>query len=618
MELLHPGVYVQEISSGSHPIEGVSTSTTAFIGKAEKGALDRAVMVTSFAEFQRTYGGFLKDSYLAHAALQFYNNGGKRLHIVRVAKNAETAKVTIKDRQEPTVSTLTVSAISPGKWGNDLDAVIADGTQDSGDEFKITVKQAGGIVEVYDDLSMNPDALNFVENKVNARSNLIRIAVDPANDSPTKKGTSVSGAAPLTSLPPPAGRKFFINLNGDGFQTVTLDDPCTTGPEIAAAIQKAVRLLKPLRGTPVAAFASFTAAFATGVYTLTSGTGGKLSSVEVANDNQQADNAAMLLQLGTTNGGTETTGAAILRPALGAYNVGVTPGSDGSTPQDIDYMNGFQLLDVRTDVNIVAVPGIGTKAVVEFGSSYCAQRMDCVFVADMAATDDTKEEAQSFVGGLSVKSSYAAIYFPWLKMTDPTGISPEPILVPPSGFVTGMYAQIDGRRGVWKSPAGTEANLGGAVGLARNFIDAEQDTLNPIGANLIRSFPAYGTVIWGARTLATQRDPEYRYVPVRRMAVFLERSIYNGIQWVVFEPNDEPLWAQIRLNVGSFMHGLFRQGAFAGKTPNDAYLVRCDKNTTTPDDVNQGIVNIIVGFAPLKPAEFVVLKIQQLAGQTQS
>ncbi|MDC4202828.1 MAG: phage tail sheath subtilisin-like domain-containing protein [Candidatus Manganitrophus sp.] len=179
-----------------------------------------------------------------------------------------------------------------------------------------------------------------------------------------------------------------------------------------------------------------------------------------------------------------------------------------------------------------------------------------------------------------------------------------------------MYARIDAKRGVWKAPAGTEANIGGAVGLTKEITDAEQDTLNPIGVNVIRVFPASGIVIWGARTVATQADPEYRYVPVRRTAIFIEQSIYNGIQWAVFEPNDEDLWASLRLNIGAFMMTLFRAGAFQGATPSQAFFVKADSQTTTQADIDAGVVNVMVGFAPLKPAEFVVIKISQKAGES--
>jgi hypothetical protein len=190
--------------------------------------------------------------------------------------------------------------------------------------------------------------------------------------------------------------------------------------------------------------------------------------------------------------------------------------------------------------------------------------------------------------------------------------------VGPSGTLAGIYARTDAERGVWKAPAGIEAALRNAS-LPVKLTDLETGALNPIGTNVLRSFPIYGNVAWGARTLegSDQQASEWKYVPVRRTALFIEESLYQSLKWVVFEPNDEPLWAQIRLNVGSFMQGLFRQGAFAGKTPREAYLVKCDSETTTQADVNLGIVNIVVGFAPLTPAEFVIIKLQQMAGQVQ-
>jgi uncharacterized protein len=186
--------------------------------------------------------------------------------------------------------------------------------------------------------------------------------------------------------------------------------------------------------------------------------------------------------------------------------------------------------------------------------------------------------------------------------------------------MAGLYAATDAGRGVWKAPAGTDVRLRGVQGLDYVLTDRENGALNPLGVNCLRSFPIFGNIAWGARTLdgADQQASEWKYIPVRRLALYLEESLYRGTKWVVFEPNDEPLWAQIRLNVGAFMQNLFRQGAFQGKTPAEAYFVKCDKETTTQNDINLGIVNILVGFAPLKPAEFVIIKVQQMAGQIQT
>jgi phage tail sheath protein FI len=180
--------------------------------------------------------------------------------------------------------------------------------------------------------------------------------------------------------------------------------------------------------------------------------------------------------------------------------------------------------------------------------------------------------------------------------------------------MAGLYARTDTERGVWKAPAGTSATVLGASGISLPVNDRENGVLNPLGLNVIRNLDVYGTVAWGARTLRgdDRLTDEYKYIPIRRLALYLEETLFRNTQWVVFEPNDEPLWSQIRLNLGNFMHSLFSQGAFQGRTPREAYFVKCDKETTTPNDQDLGRVNIVVGFAPLKPAEFVIIKIQQI------
>jgi phage tail sheath protein FI len=234
-------------------------------------------------------------------------------------------------------------------------------------------------------------------------------------------------------------------------------------------------------------------------------------------------------------------------------------------------------------------------------------------VRDVAAAVDWKTVQ------LAVHSPNGAAYFPRLRLPDPAN-NYQLRTFAPSGVVAGLYARIDSTRGVWKAPAGTEATLTGVQAAVYKLSDPENGVLNPLGLDCFRIFPIYGPVAWGARTLvgSDAEGSQWKYVPVRRLALYIEESLYRGTKWAVFEPNDEPLWAQLRLNIGSFMHDLFRRGAFQGSTPSQAYLVKCDKDTTTQSDIDHGVVNILVGFAPLKPAEFVVIQIQQLAGQLQT
>lgn len=282
--------------------------------------------------------------------------------------------------------------------------------------------------------------------------------------------------------------------------------------------------------------------------------------------------------------------------------------------------SGYHLLETVDLFNILCVPGFSpapeTNVQLQELSKFCLDRRAMLLV-DGKPDLNPADEVASFLADLPLAvSDNVALYYPWLRVPDPlNGNVPRDL--PPSGFIAGLYARTDGTRGVWKAPAGTEAKLVGTLGVSKPMTDIQNGKINKLGINCIRDFAVYGTVSWGARTLSGNDDApsDWKYVPVRRTALFLEESLFRALKWVVFEPNDEALWGQIRLNVGAFMHTLFRQGAFQGKSPQEAYFVKCDKETTTQNDINLGIVNIRVGFAPLKPAEFVVVQIQQIAGQ---
>jgi phage tail sheath protein FI len=306
-------------------------------------------------------------------------------------------------------------------------------------------------------------------------------------------------------------------------------------------------------------------------------------------------------------------------------------GTNGTLPNADDYAGVFdQFLKIR-DINMICLPGrwwgstddairARDEAIINAAISHCEtiqNRMVLVDIADQELSDATA------VSNLELPTStYAVTYYPWVRVSNPffdpeTNPGSSPVVsVQPSGFAAGIWAKIDSRRGVWKAPAGVETNLLGVAGLSYLVEDAEQDFLNPAGINAFRTLPSFGTVVWGSRTLATRRDPEWRYVPVRRTALFIEESIRNGIKFAVFEGNDQRLWATLRSTVNAFMDSLFRAGAFQGNSAAAAYFVRCGLgDTMTQADIDAGRVIVLVGFAPLKPAEFVILRIQQIAGQ---
>lgn len=319
------------------------------------------------------------------------------------------------------------------------------------------------------------------------------------------------------------------------------------------------------------------------------------------------------------------------RPAVVADKVAETDGDDGSELTPAKYQGnqgqktGIYQLEKVDLFNLLCIPPISftkdvSDAVLTPALSYCVDRRS-VLLVDAPQSWVTKDAAVTGMGSFALSgasATNAALYFPRLRAPDPLQ---EGRLAdfPPCGAVAGVIARTDVQRGVWKAPAGLDASVTGAVDLTVALTDEENGELNSLGVNCLRSFPVIGRVVWGGRTLrgADALASEWKYLPVRRTALFIEESLYRGTQWVVFEPNDEPLWAQIRLNLGAFMHTLFRQGAFQGTSPREAYFVKCDHETTTQTDINNGIVNILVGFAPLKPAEFVIIRIQQMAGQEQ-
>ena len=329
---------------------------------------------------------------------------------------------------------------------------------------------------------------------------------------------------------------------------------------------------------------------------------------------------------GSPTGGP--TGEANWQPPIGGTLVG---GADGTAPTTSAQLIGesgprtglFALDSIAPDIfNILCLPAaanitndVDRAAAYTSALNYCIDKR-AFLIADIPATVNTSEEMLAEAGRLPADKN-AAVYFPRLQISDPLN-NGRLANRAASGTLAGIYARTDVARGIWKAPAGTDAVLRNA-NLDVVLTDLQQGGLNPRGLNVLRSLPVFRTVVWGARTLDgdDQKASEWKYIPVRRTALFIEETLFQALKWVVFEPNDEPLWAQIRLNVGAFMNDLFRQGAFQGRTPREAYFVKCDKETTTQNDINRGVVNIVVGFAPLKPAEFVVIRIQQIAGDIQ-
>lgn len=510
--LLSPGVYVEEVPSGVHTITGVATSITAFVGRTSRGPVSEPVLVTSFGDFERQFGGVQLDYPVSYAVQDFYLNGGSQALILRLQTGAAAASADL-----PTGGAggekLTLLAHDDGTWGNALTVTTDNATRDTADTtlFNVTIVQTDGAIEKFLNVSTSPSSARFVARVLEGGSMLAAVSRD------------------------------------------------NTGKWLVPAT----------RPTPASV------AFANGT------DGNKLADADY-------------------------TGSAGLRTGLFA----------------LEKAPLFNLLCIPPD----ARAGDTSAAVWQAAMAYAATRRAVLIVDPPAAWGAVKETAAATAAdpvkglaslGLSgLAARNAVIYFPRVIESDPN-LAGQLDVFPPCGVVAGIIARTDSTRGVWKAPAGLDAALNGVQGLQANLTDGDNGVLNPLGINCLRAFPVAGRVIWGARTLrgADLLADEYKYLPVRRLALFIEESLNQGTQWAVFEPNDEPLWSQLRLNIGAFMQGLFRQGAFQGSSPQQAYFVKCDSETTTQNDIDLGVVNVLVGFAPLKPAEFVVLRLQQLAGQ---
>jgi phage tail sheath protein FI len=627
VQVTYPGVYIQERASGVRTITGVATSIAAFVGYTRKGMPDKAVAITSFSDFERGYGGLDHDSPLSYAVRQFYANGGSQALVVRVASGFASAAFVLSDDTPAPV--LDVSAASPGSWANSLRiAVDRTAVRNPDAEFNLVVQQLGSdgvslqTLETHRNLTLDSNSPRYAVSVVNGASasiTLARRALAFANAGFAVGTDSSTLAWPID----PAQRTISGVLDGSTPFTLAVG----AGPfaDLAAVITATAAAITA--AGVVGLTASETAADGTAGadhLMLASATAGESSGVSIGGG--AFGGLAALLGLGLANGGREFTGSAEHRPAVVAAPLPApaTPGVDGVRAGALELVGsplaktGMQAL-LDTDLfNLLVVPetfdmtDAQAAAVIASAADLCEGRR-AFYILD-APSGKTLADIAAWANGVT-QTRNAAVYFPPVRIVDPLdGLRPR--AMPPSGTLAGVYARTDATRGVWKAPAGTDATLNGVIDLGLPVSDLENGNLNPHGINVLRSFPAYGRVVWGARTMrgSDAQADEYKYVPIRRLALFLEESLYRGTQWVVFEPNDEPLWAQIRLNLGVFMNGLFRQGAFQGSTPQEAYFVKCDKETTTQADRNLGIVNIEVGFAPLKPAEFVVITIQQVVG----
>ncbi|HEX3633733.1 MAG TPA: phage tail sheath subtilisin-like domain-containing protein [Casimicrobiaceae bacterium] len=285
--------------------------------------------------------------------------------------------------------------------------------------------------------------------------------------------------------------------------------------------------------------------------------------------------------------------------------------TDGAFVQALNaaFVEGGPVAAIDT-FNLICVPGLTDVVATAMLQAYAVGHR-AFLIADCEESATVASAPASLAGKNGANAANSALYFPWVIAPDPLNGSPRAF--PPCGFVAGIYARTDDARGVWKAPAGE--SIVDATGLTATVSNADQELLNPLGINCLRNLPVRGLVVWGARTLAgaDAQASEWKYVNVRRFMMFVEQSIDAGTKWAVFEPNGEPLWAKLRASVGNFLDGLWRSGALIGNTPTQSFFVRCDGTTTTQADIDNGMLNIVIGVAPVQPAEFVIIRIAQFA-----
>lgn len=670
-EYLAPGVYIEEIDAGPKPIEGVSTSTAGLVGRTVRGpATGLPQLVTSFADFRRRYGGYLPDTsngdhFLPHAVRGFFENGGKRAYVMRVVGTGAlaataTPPVGIRTRltqtllpagttatlrslrgvafgqnitftqlrngvttshsttiagYNPALSQVTLAAGPP--VGMDFEAPLTRVDLDvtTGASPLIVALPAPLVVITAADQGSWGNAMQIqVSHTSRARADVISLSefVPASGNFDVALLTTVNGFY--------VGAVVEFDLGSDnaaanrvyGRVTAIQGNSIVFDPPLAAATD-----LDPNAGTTttIARTCEFgltvTYDGVTESYgTLTLNNATPFFYEDVIND------SSSFIQV---SGGSATSADPFQFPAgTDGLNFALINGADGSTPTDQQYVGvdlgpgnrtGLQALTDRDVVSIVAVPGITTQTVQNAIITHCESLLDRFAILDPVYNGQPLDDIQAQRGQFDTK--YAAIYFPNLRANDP--LTGSEIALPPSGHMAGIYARTDIEVGVHKAPA--NAVVRGITRFDLNITKGEQDILNPANINVLRDFRLSnrGLRVWGARCLTS--DSAWKYVPVRRLFIFVEESLDEGLQWVVFEPNAPPLWARVVQSVTAFLVSVWRAGALFGVKQEEAFFVRCDQTTMTQDDIDNGRLIVLVGIAPVKPAEFVIVRIQQYTAE---
>lgn len=672
LQLTYPGVYVQELPSGTHTIAGAATSITAFVGYLARGPMNVPVQCLNFGDFQRVFGGLDPNSVTSFQVSQFFLNGGTEAWVSRLCASSKPPvqpKATLSGSLPPTTAAppttgalkpstgatlLPLESQNPGTWGGNifvtvdymtnklntfnLTATLYSTTSNStSSSTSYTAVQSQNVPAVTLDLAQTNSIKEVMQAATNQAAQLLaipNIANTPSVLVPFASGTTLSFTAPdaaltgvtfdITIQPPAVGTKAATPLSAPFTQTFTVD----TVFDLIAGIQAALSNAAGALGIPSLASTIVRSC---------------LSPFPAAAGKPQVQ--AQLVQVWSPDPGLAqyligvTTNQASLFTTLQTnyqaqqltYTAQADP--DGLIPTGFDISGnsstrtGIYSLDAMQNVNLLLVPDMPAMSQSDYLTAATATLDYAILRKAFALLDmpnsvqapsDAVTWATNTPGTFGTGIISAATYFPQVMLPNP--YSTKLMTIGGSGTLAGIYALTDQTRGVWKAPAGISAPLAGVQQLSYVMNDTENGQINPLGVNALRTFPIYDNISWGSRTLASANpaDQDWTYIPVRRLTLYMEQSLIQGLQWVVFEPNDDRLWAQIRLSVNSFLHPLYLQGAFVGTTSSQAYQCICDASTTTAQDMENGIVNILILFAPVRPAEFVVISLQQMAGPASS
>ena len=580
-EYLSPGVYVEEYDSGATPMQGVSTSTAGFVGLAERGPImGQPQLVTSFADYKRMYGGYLSEAgygsnrFLPYAVEQFFSNGGARAYIMRaVPGDARTGSCVS--------GVLKISAANPGAWAEDLRVVVSPASKAKTQVLAVsgadlTLKNADGfnagdVVELYDGKTTAYATVKNVLDKVvtldapcsldvaDAKVGTVKYIKTCEITLTVRLGENVETFENLSLKPDALNDIVAKTAKSDLITVEVLESKAAPAPvkekdkdgkEIPAPAPKAPSIVP---------------------FALCGGNGADL----------------VLTLQGGSNGSVRTA----------------TPDAFLGKDDGPGKRTGLQAFQENGNVSIMAIPGVTMPEVQAGLVGFCEGKKSCFAILDVPMELKKTNDVANFRD--MYDSTYAAMYHPWLEMYDAG--SKRSAYFPPSGAMAGIYARTDIERGVHKAPANEVVR--GCTGLSCAYNEGEQDILNPIGVNLIRSFTGRGIRVWGARTISS--NGLWKYLNVRRLFIYVEESIKANTNWVVFEPNSTALWSRVTRTIEAFLATCWRDGALAGSTPSEAFFVECGPTTMTQDDIDNGRLICQIGIAPVKPAEFVIFRITQ-------